>query len=129
MSAALRTIIDSVGAENLGTVIERLTTHFLKKTGLRILRDNAAGIIDNDSRELRADHKVGPYCQRSEQDGVVGRTLAFLKPGTSSFGLSPPHFHETIVGHRASDSDCSEGVLKINGCSALRFSNLSVGYV
>ena len=97
MSAALRTIIDSVGAENLGTVIERLTTHFLKKTGLRILRDNAAGIIDNDSRELRADHKVGPYCQRSEQDGVVGRTLAFLKPGTSSFGLSPPHFHETIV--------------------------------
>jgi len=97
MSAALRTIIDSVGAENLGTVIERLTTHFLKKTGLRILRDHAAGIIDNDSRELRADHKVGPYCQRSEQDGVVGRTLAFLKPGTSSFGLSPPHFHETIV--------------------------------
>jgi hypothetical protein len=86
-----------VGADNLGTHIERLTTHFLKKTGLRILRDHAAEIIDNDSRELRADHKVGPYCQRSEQDGVVGRTLAFLQPGTSSFGLTPPHFHEIIV--------------------------------
>ena len=97
MAAALRTIIDSVGAANLGTVIERLTMHFLKKTGLRILRDHAAGIVDNDSRELRADHKVGPYCQRSDLDGVTGRTLAFLKPGTSSFGLSPPHFHETIV--------------------------------
>jgi hypothetical protein len=97
MAAALRTIIEKVGADNLGTHIERLTTHFLKKTGLRILRDHAAEIIDNDSRELRADHKVGPYCQRSEQDGVVGRTLAFLQPGTSSFGLTPPHFHELIV--------------------------------
>ena len=97
MAAALRTIIESVGADTLGTSIERLTTHFLKKTGLRILRDMAAEIVENDSRELRADHKVGPYNQRSSQDGVVGRTLAFLQPGTSSFGLSPPHFHETIV--------------------------------
>jgi hypothetical protein len=97
MAAALRTIIDSVGAANLGTSIERLTTHFLKKTGLRLLRDMAAGIIDDDSKELRADHKVGPYSQRSDQDGVVGRTLAFLKPGTTSFALSPPHFHETII--------------------------------
>jgi hypothetical protein len=97
MAVALRTIIDSVGAANLGTTVDRLTTHFLKKTGLRLLRDMAAGIIDDDSKELRADHKVGPYSQRSEQDGVVGRTLAFLKPGTSSFALSPPHFHETII--------------------------------
>ena len=97
MAAALRTIIDSVGAATLGTTIERLTTHFLKKTGLRLLRDMAAGIIDDDSKELRADHKVGAYSQRSDQDGVVGRTLAFLKPGTSSFALSPPHFHETII--------------------------------
>jgi hypothetical protein len=66
MAAALRTIIDSVGAATLGTTIERLSTHFLKKTGLRLLRDMAAGIIDNDSKELRADHKVGPYSQRSE---------------------------------------------------------------
>ena len=97
MAAALRTIIDSVGAATLGTTVERLTTHFLKKTGLRLLRDMAAGIIDDDSKELRADHKVGPYSQRSDQDGVVGRTLAFLKPGTTSFALSPPHFHETVV--------------------------------
>ena len=97
MATALRTVIDSVGAASLGTTIERLTTHFLKKTGLRLLRDMAAGLIDEDSKELRADHKVGPYSQRSDQDGVVGRTLAFLKPGTSSFQLSPPHFHETII--------------------------------
>jgi len=97
MATALRMVIDSVGAASLGTTIERLTTHFLKKTGLRLLRDMAAGLIDEDSKELRADHKVGPYSQRSDQDGVVGRTLAFLKPGTSSFQLSPPHFHETII--------------------------------
>jgi hypothetical protein len=97
MAAALRTAIDSVGASTLGTTIERLTTHFLKKTGLRMLRDRAAGIIDDESKELRADHKVGPYSQRSDQDGVVGRTLAFLKPGSRSFTLSPPHFHETII--------------------------------
>lgn len=97
MAAALRNVIDSVGAATLGTTIERLTTHFLKKTGLRLLRDQAAGIIDEDSKELRADHKTGPYSQRSDLDGVVGRTLAFLKPGTRSFALSPPHFHDTII--------------------------------
>jgi hypothetical protein len=97
MAAALRTVIDSVGAATLGTTIERLTTHFLKKTGLRMLRDMAAGIIDDDSKELRADHKVGAYSKQSAMDGVVGRTLAFLKPGTRSFALSPPHFHETII--------------------------------
>ena len=97
MAAALRTVIDSVGVATLGTTLERLTTHFLKKTGLRLLRDQAAGIIDEDSKELRADHKVGAYSQRSDLDGVVGRTLAFLKPGTRAFALSPPHFHETII--------------------------------
>ena len=97
MAKALRTVIESLGAATLGTTIERLTTHFLKKTGLRLLRDMAAGIIDDDSKELRADHKVGAYSQRSDQDGVVGRTLAFLKPGTRSFALSPPHFHETLI--------------------------------
>jgi hypothetical protein len=97
MAAALRTVIESVGAATLGTTLERLTTHFVKKTGLRLLRDQAAGIIDEDSKELRADHKVGAYSQRSDLDGVVGRTLAFLKPGTRAFALSPPHFHETII--------------------------------
>ena len=97
MQGALRLIIDSIGAANLGTTVERLTTHFLKKTAMRLLRDFGAGIVESDSRELRADHKVGPYNQRSEQDGVVGRVLAFLKPGSSSFELTPPHFHDTIV--------------------------------
>jgi hypothetical protein len=97
MQGALRLIIDKIGAESLGTTSDRLTTHFLKKTGMRLLRDFGAGIVESDSRELRADHKVGPYNQRSEQDGVVGRVLAFLKPGTTDFELSPPHFHSDIV--------------------------------
>ena len=97
MQRALRLIIDKIGASSLGTTAERLTTHFLKKTGMRLLRDFGAGIVESDSRELRADHKVGPYNQRSEQDGVVGRVLAFLRPGTTDFELSPPHFHTDIV--------------------------------
>ena len=97
MQGALRMIIDKIGAASLGTTAERLTTHFLKKTSMRLLRDFGAGIVESDSRELRADHKVGPYNLRSEQDGVVGRVLAFLKPGTRDFELSPPHFHEDIV--------------------------------
>ena len=97
MQGALRLIIDKIGADSLGTTSDRLTTHFLKKTGMRLLRDFGAGIVESDSRELRADHKVGPYNQRSEQDGVVGRVLAFLKPGTTDFELSPPHFHSDIV--------------------------------
>jgi hypothetical protein len=64
---------------------------------MRLLRDFGAGIVEADSRELRADHKVGPYNQRSEQDGVVGRVLAFLKPGTTDFELAPPHFHGDLV--------------------------------
>jgi hypothetical protein len=97
MQGALRLIIDQIGAASLGTTSDRLTTHFLKKTAMRLLRDFGAGIVESDSRELRADHKVGPYNQRSEQDGVVGRVLAFLKPGTTDFELSPPHFHSDIV--------------------------------
>ena len=97
MQGALRLIIDKIGAASLGTTSDRLTTHFLKKTGMRLLRDFGAGIVESDSRELRADHKVGPYNQRSEQDGVVGRVLAFLKPGTPDFELSPPHFHPDVV--------------------------------
>jgi hypothetical protein len=97
MQGALRLIIDKIGASSLGTTSDRLTTHFLKKTGMRILRDFGAGIVEGDSRELRADHKVGPYNQRSEQDGVVGRVLAFLRPGTTDFELSPPHFHREVV--------------------------------
>ena len=97
MQGALRLIIDKIGAASLGTTSDRLTTHFLKKTSMRLLRDFGAGIVESDSRELRADHKVGPYNQRSEQDGVVGRVLAFLKPGTTDFELSPPHFHKDIV--------------------------------
>lgn len=53
--------------------------------------------ISHDSRELRADHKVGPYNQRSEQDGVVGRVLSFLKPGSVEFACAPPHFHPDVV--------------------------------
>jgi hypothetical protein len=97
MQGALRMIIDKIGAASLGTTSDRLTTHFLKKTSMRLLRDLGAGIVESDSRELRADHKVGPYNQRSEQDGVVGRVLAFLRPGTTDFELSPPHFHQDIV--------------------------------
>jgi hypothetical protein len=97
MQAALRLIIDKIGAASLGTTSDRLTTHFLKKTAMRLLRDFGAGIVEADSRELRADHKVGPYNQRSEQDGVVGRVLAFLKPGTTDFELAPPHFHADLV--------------------------------
>ena len=97
MQGALRLIIDKIGASSLGTTSDRLTTHFLKKTAMRLLRDFGAGIVESDSRELRADHRVGPYNQRSEQDGVVGRVLAFLKPGTIDFELSPPHFHTDIV--------------------------------
>ena len=97
MQGALRLIIDKIGACSLGTTVDRLTTHFLKKTAMRLLRDFGAGIVESDSRELRADHKVGPYNQRSEQDGVVGRVLAFLRPGTTDFELSPPHFHTGVV--------------------------------
>jgi hypothetical protein len=73
MQGALRMIIDKIGAASLGTTADRLTTHFVKKTSMRLLQDFGAGIVESDSRELRADHKVGPYNQRSEQDGVVGR--------------------------------------------------------
>lgn len=97
MQGALRMIIDKIGAASLGTTADRLTTHFVKKTSMRLLQDFGAGIVESDSRELRADHKVGPYNQRSEQDGVVGRVLAFMKPGTVDFELSPPHFHSDIV--------------------------------
>ena len=97
MQVALRQIIDKIGPASLGTTSDRLTTHFLKKTAMRLLRDFGAGIVEADSRELRADHKVGPYNQRSEQDGVVGRVLAFLKPGTADFELAPPHFHGDLV--------------------------------
>jgi len=97
MQAALKTIIIELGAATLGTTQDRLTTHFLKKTAMGILRSQAE-IVDRESRELRADHRVGPYNQRSDQDAVVGRVLAFLTPGTSDFMLSPPHFHPQIVG-------------------------------
>ena len=68
----------------------------MKKTSIAFLRSNHE-CVSHDSRELRADHKVGPYNLRSEQDGVVGRILAFLKPGTEEFAVTPPHFDPRIV--------------------------------
>jgi hypothetical protein len=96
MQTALKTILNDVGEDNLGATFDRLTGHFLKKTAIGFMRSNHE-CISHDSRELRADHKVGPYNQRSEQDGVVGRVLAFLKPGSVEFACAPPHFHPDVV--------------------------------
>jgi hypothetical protein len=96
MQTALKTVLNIVGEKNLGVTFDRLCGHFLKKTGIAFMRSNHE-CISNDSRELRADHKVGPYNHRSEQDGVVGRVLAFLKPGSVEFACAPPHFHPDVV--------------------------------
>lgn len=96
LQTALKTVMNVVGEEKLGATFDRLTGHFLKKTAIGFMRSNHE-CISNDSRELRADHKVGPYNQRSEQDGVVGRVLAFLKPGSVEFECVPPHFHPAVV--------------------------------
>ena len=96
IQTAMKTVMNAVGEENLGATFDRLTGHFLKKTAIGFMRSNHE-CVSNDSRELRADHKVGPYNQRSEQDGVVGRVLAFLKPGSNEFACAPPHFHPDVV--------------------------------
>ena len=96
MQTALKYVLNIVGEKNLGVTFERLCGHFLKKTGISFMRSNHE-CISHDSRELRADHKVGPYNHRSDQDGVVGRVLAFLKPGSVEFASAPPHFHPDIV--------------------------------
>jgi hypothetical protein len=96
IQTAMKTVMHEVGEEKLGATFNRLAGHFLKKTAVGFMRANYE-CISNDSRELRADHKVGPYNQRSEQDGVVGRVLAFLKPGTIEFACAPPHFHPDVV--------------------------------
>jgi hypothetical protein len=84
MQTALKYVLNIVGEKNLGATFDRLCGHFLK-------------CISADSRELRADHKVGPYNHRSDQDGVVGRVLAFLKPGSVEFACAPPHFHPDVA--------------------------------
>ncbi len=96
IQTAMKTVMNAVGEENLGATFDRLTGHFLKKTAIGFMRSNHE-CVSNDSRELRADHKIGPYNQRSEQDGVVGRVLAFLKPGSNEFACAPPHFHPDVV--------------------------------
>ena len=96
MQTALKTVLNIVGEKDLGASFDRLCGHFLKKSGIAFMRSNHE-CISNDSRELRADHKVGPYNHRSEQDGVVGRVLAFLKPGSVEFACTPPHFHPDVV--------------------------------
>jgi hypothetical protein len=93
---ALKTVMRTVGADTLGVPLHRLCGHFLKKTSIAFMRSNHE-CVSHDSRELRADHKVGPYNLRSEQDGIVGRILAFLKPGTEEFAVAPPHFDPRIV--------------------------------
>ena len=96
LQTALKQVLRSIGAEILGAPLHRLCGHFLKKTSIAFMRSNHE-CISHDSRELRADHKVGPYNLRSEQDGIVGRILAFLKPGTEEFAVTPPHFDPRIV--------------------------------
>lgn len=96
MQTALKYVLNIVGEHNLGATFDRLCGHFLKKTGIAFMRSNHE-CISADSRELRADHKVGPYNHRSDQDGVVGRVLAFLKPGSVEFACAPPHFHPDVV--------------------------------
>lgn len=96
LQTALKTALHVVGEDNLGALFHRLTGHFLKKTGVSILR-SCHECVSHDSRELRADHKVGPYNHRSDQDAVAGRMLAFLKPGSEEFSAVPPHFHPRIT--------------------------------
>jgi hypothetical protein len=96
LQTALKNVLRSIGADILGAPLHRLTGHFLKKTSIAFMRSNHE-CVSHDSRELRADHKVGPYNLRSEQDGVVGRILAFLQPGTEEFAVAPPHFDPRIV--------------------------------
>ena len=93
---ALARVLRIVGEETLGAPLSRLTGHFLKKTGISFLRSSHE-CVSHDSRELRADHKVGPYNLRSDQDAVAGRILAFLEPGSDAFSTAPPHFHPRIV--------------------------------
>lgn len=96
LQTALARVLRIVGEETLGAPFSRLTGHFLKKTGISFLRSSHE-CVSHDSRELRADHKVGPYNLRSDQDAVAGRILAFLEPGSDSFSTAPPHFHPRIV--------------------------------
>ena len=96
LQTALKTALQVVGEANLGALFPRLTGHFLKKTGVSILR-SCHECVSHDSRELRADHKVGPYNHRSDQDAIAGRMLAFLKPGSEEFSAVPPHFHPRIA--------------------------------
>jgi len=96
LQTALKCILNIVGEENLGAAFHRLTGHFLKKTGVSFLRSTHE-CVSHDSRELRADHKVGPYNLRSDQDAIAGRILAFLKPGSEEFSVAPPHFHPRIT--------------------------------
>jgi hypothetical protein len=96
LQTALKNALHVVGEENLGAPFHRLTGHFLKKTGISILR-SCHECVSQDSRELRADHKVGPYNHRSDQDAIAGRMLAFLKPGSEEFSAVPPHFHPRIT--------------------------------
>jgi hypothetical protein len=96
LQTALGRVLRIVGEETLGAPLWRLTGHFLKKTGISFLRSSHE-CVAHDSRELRADHKVGPYNLRSDQDAVAGRILAFLEPGSDSFSTAPPHFHPHIV--------------------------------
>jgi hypothetical protein len=96
LQTALARVLRIVGEDNLGAPYHRLTGHFLKKTGVAFLR-SCHECLSHDSRELRADHKVGPYNLRSDQDAVAGRILAFLKPGSDIFSTTPPHFHPRIV--------------------------------
>ena len=96
LQTALARVLRIVGEATLGAPFSRLTGHFLKKTGIAFLRSSHE-CVSHDSRELRADHKVGPYNLRSDQDGVAGRILAFLEPGSDAFSATPPHFHPGIV--------------------------------
>jgi hypothetical protein len=96
LQTALGRVLRIVGEETLGAPLWRLTGHFLKKTGISFLRSSHE-CVSHDSRELRADHKVGPYNLRSDQDAVAGRILAFLEPGSDSFSTAPPHFHPRII--------------------------------
>jgi hypothetical protein len=96
LQTALARVLRIVGESTLCAPLSRLTGHFLKKTGIAFLRSSHE-CVSHDSRELRADHKVGPYNLRSDQDGVAGRILAFLEPGSDAFSTTPPHFHPGIV--------------------------------
>ena len=96
LQTALKSALNIVGEESLGAPFHQLTGHFLKKTGVAFLR-SCHECVSHDSRELRADHKVGPYNLRSDQDAIAGRILAFLKPGSDQFSVAPPHFHPRIT--------------------------------